>query len=162
VGPTSGASVKPGKIKRKGLSSILGPKLLGQLKAQPSSAWIHGSARPAAQQAGSILGLARRVGRRLNRLAHGPPLSPLSLRQNGPRGQRPTLPPIGGALLSVSHRIWCGCHIRCGSGPGWSRVCVSAGVCVASAPGVLEGMPEGAWPRCECDIAAALRGHRAR
>jgi hypothetical protein len=43
--------------------------------------------------------------------------------------------------LSVSHRIWCGCQIRCGLGPGLSCVCV------ASTPGVLEGMPEGAWPR---------------
>jgi hypothetical protein len=35
-------------------------------------------------------------------------------------------------------------------------------VCVASAPGVLEGMPERVWLRCECDVATALHGHGAR
>jgi hypothetical protein len=33
---------------------------------------------------------------------------------------------------------------------------------VANAPGVLEGMPKGAWPRRERDVAAALRGLHAR
>jgi hypothetical protein len=41
-------------------------------------------------------------------------------------------------------------------------VCVWVPVCVTSAPGVLEGMLEGVWPRRERDVAAALRGHRAR
>jgi hypothetical protein len=58
-----GPSVRPGKRKRKrGHGSVLGQKVLARLKAQPGSAWLHGSARPAAQQVGSVLGLARRVG----------------------------------------------------------------------------------------------------
>jgi hypothetical protein len=36
-------------------------------------------------------------------------------------------------------------------------------VCVwQTPPGVLEGMPEGAWPPRERDVAAASRGHCAR
>jgi hypothetical protein len=58
-----GPSVRPDKRKWKGLVSVLGPKGLGRLEAQLGSAWLHESARPAAHQADSVLGLARHVGR---------------------------------------------------------------------------------------------------
>jgi hypothetical protein len=50
------------KEKEKGPARLWAKKVLGRLKAQPSSAWLHGSARPATQQAGLVLGLTRHVG----------------------------------------------------------------------------------------------------
>jgi hypothetical protein len=45
---------RSGQVKRKSKGA--------RLEAQPGSAWLHGSARPAAQQAGLVLGLAGHVG----------------------------------------------------------------------------------------------------
>jgi hypothetical protein len=60
-----GPSVRLGKRKRKGKGSarFWAQRGLSRLEAHPVSAWLHGSARPAAQQADSILGLAGHVGR---------------------------------------------------------------------------------------------------
>jgi hypothetical protein len=58
-GPRSGRV----KEKEKGYGSVLGPKGVGPAQGPTRLGWLHGSARPAAQQAGSVLGLARRVGR---------------------------------------------------------------------------------------------------
>jgi hypothetical protein len=54
-----GPSVRPGKVRIKGPGSILVPKGVGTARAQLGSAWLHGSAWPAAQKAGSVLGLGR-------------------------------------------------------------------------------------------------------
>jgi hypothetical protein len=79
-----GPSVRPGKGKEKGPSSVLGKKGAGpaQGPTRLGSARLHGLARPVAQQASSGPGLAGRVGRLAFRL---PSLS-LSL-PSGPRGQ---------------------------------------------------------------------------
>jgi hypothetical protein len=95
-----------------------------------------------------------------NRPAHGLlPSFPLSLATRA-QGQRPALSPIGGARLSVSHRIWCGRQIRCGSGQS-PCACVPTCVRVACPEGVW-GKASKAWPRRERDVAATTWGRHAR
>jgi hypothetical protein len=107
-------------------------------------------------------GLAMRSGpAQFNRPAHGPSPSPLSLmkRAQGAAPHAPP-PPTGGARLSVSLRIWCGCQIRCGR-QRWSCVRVSQRVC-GKRPGRVRRMAALAWPRRERDVAVSVRGHRAQ
>jgi hypothetical protein len=101
---------------------------------------------------------------RLSRPGHGPFSPPLSLTERA-QGQRPTLPPTGGALLSVSHRIWCGGQIRCGLGPcgsvcAWVSLCVCA--CVWRARRVCSIKCPKELGHDACDAMVSMRGHRAR